>query len=159
MKTKITASRTIDADAGKIYKIIADYHTGHPRILPPAYFPSLHVETGGLGAGTLLHFEMRLFGQTQTFRSRITEPEPGHILQETELNSGSVTSFVVSPLESGKRANVTISTELSGRNFVESFLLKGMLPKIYQQELDLLARVAAQDASLNQPLSTPTSPG
>jgi hypothetical protein len=88
MKTNITASRIINAHADEIYKIIADYRTGHPRILPRAYFPSLNVETGGYGEGTMLHFEMRLLGQTQTFRSHITELEPGHVLQETELASG-----------------------------------------------------------------------
>jgi hypothetical protein len=60
MKTQVTASAEIDAPAQRVYSILADYREGHPRILPKEYFPFLQVEQGGIGAGTRLHFQMRV---------------------------------------------------------------------------------------------------
>lgn len=142
MKHQIAkATKIIRAPAESIYEIIADYRTGHPRILPKPYFLSLAVEEGGFGAGTIVNFQMRILGRTQSFRSLITEPEPGRALLEEDLNSGVATSFDVTPLEEG-RARVTISTELKNRGLVESYIAKVLLQNIYRQELELLATVA-----------------
>ena len=48
---RVTGIARIDAPAAKVYGILADYHVGHPSILPPA-FRNLIVEEGGVGAGT-----------------------------------------------------------------------------------------------------------
>lgn len=40
----ITASATIGAPAEIVYRILADYHEGHPHILPRKYFTFLAVE-------------------------------------------------------------------------------------------------------------------
>lgn len=72
----ISASARIDAPPERVYAIIADYRTGHPRILPEP-FSGLTVERGGIGAGTTIRFQMKLLGRTETYRADITEPEPG----------------------------------------------------------------------------------
>jgi hypothetical protein len=147
MKHQIAkATKTISAPAAAIYEIIADYRTNHARILPKPYFLSLNVEKGGFGAGTIVNFEMRIFGQTQSFRSLITEPEPGRSLLEIDLNSGVSTRFDVTPLDDGA-TRVTISTESKNRGLVESYIAKLLLQKIYRQELDLLANLAGNRAS------------
>jgi hypothetical protein len=120
----------------------------HPLILPKPYFLDLDVEEGGFGEGTIVNFGMRILGRTQTFRSLITEPEPGRVLVETDLASGVATSFVVSPLQSGGRSQVAISTELKSRNLLEIFLAKRMLEMIYARELNLLAQVAREHSAL-----------
>ena len=135
------ASRVIQAPADQVYRIVADYRHEHPLILPKPYFVSLEVEEGGVGAGTIIRFAMRLMGQTQNFRSSITEPEPGRLLVETDLRSQTTTSFQVTPIGESQ-ARVTISTELKGRNWLEGVLAKPMLQKIYRQELELLAGLA-----------------
>ena len=147
MKSQIpTATKDIQAPAELIYNILADYRRMHWLILPKQYFLSLDVEEGGFGAGTIVNFAMRLFGQTQSFHSRITEPEPGRLLVETDMKSGIRTSFHVVPIENERQTRVTISTELKGRNFVEGWIAKRMLQNIYRQELELLAQVAGEQA-------------
>jgi hypothetical protein len=101
----------------------------------------LEVEEGGFGAGTIVNFKMRLLGQTQSFRSLITEPEPGRVLLEDDLSSGVSTRFDVIALEDG-RSQVTISTELKNRGLVEGYIAKLLLQKIYRQELELLSDLA-----------------
>lgn len=142
MKPQIAkATKMIGAPAASIYEIIADYRTKHPRILPKPYFLSLEVEEGGFGAGTIVNFKMRLLGQTQSFRSLITEPEPGRVLLEEDLSSGVSTRFDVIALED-RRSQVTISTELKNRGLVEGYIAKLLLQKIYRQELELLSSLA-----------------
>lgn len=156
------ATRMIHAPGAEIYNIIADYRTMHPLILPKPYFLSLDVEEGGTGEGTIVNFQMRILGQTRSFRSLITEPEPfdaaqdrpGRILLETDLASGVVTRFRVSSADNGHLAEVTISTELKGLGIVEGFFAKRMLQKVYREELDLLARLAEKQNTLTQSAST-----
>src|SRR5438045_3283999 len=95
----ITASARMDAAPEKLYAIIADYHEGHPRILPKQ-FSGLKVEKGGVGAGTVIRFQMRAFGATRNFRGEVTEPEPGRVLVETYLEPNpSVTTFRVNSVD------------------------------------------------------------
>lgn len=143
MKTPAaSATRLIHAPAHRIYQIIADYRNSHAMILPKEYFLSLNVEKGGVGAGTIINFSMRLLGRTLDFRSLITEPQPGRLLVETDIRSDTPTSFQVTPVDDSSLARVTISTELRGRNWIEALLARPMLEKIYRQELELLARLA-----------------
>lgn len=143
---RATASALINAPAQRVYPLIADYRESHPRILPKPPFVSLEVEQGGIGAGTLVRFEVQAFGKTQTFRSKIEEPEPGRTLIETDLNTGSTTTFVVDPVDDGRRARVTIITEGTVRSglagAVERWLTTTFLQRTYAQELKLLATLA-----------------
>ena len=152
IKTVSTATRVIQAPADQVYRIIADYRDLHPRILPKGYFLSLNVEEGRYGAGTIVSFTMRIMGRTQSFRSLITEPEPGRLLVETDIRSETPTSFQVLPAGDLSTTRVTISTELKGRNRVEALLAKPVLEKIYRQELELLSRLA-EDLSAAQSLA------
>ena len=96
------------------------------------------VEQGGVGAGTVIRFQMSLFGKNQTFRAAITEPEPGHILVETYLDAnGAVTTFTVNQGSAPADSHVTISTELPVRSgfsgYVEKSLTTALLRPIYDQ--------------------------
>jgi hypothetical protein len=148
------ASKTIYAAADKVYEIIADYRTSHPLILPKPYFLSLEVEEGGVGEGTIVNFQMRLLGRTQTFRALITEPEPGRVLVETDLQSGTPTTFHVLPLADETHTKVTISTELRNRGKVEGWIAKYLLQKIYRQELERLATLASQTGIIAPPAAS-----
>ena len=146
MKEQIaTASRVIHASPEQIYNIIADYRDEHPRILPKQYFLFLNVEEGGYGAGTIINFRMRLLGQTQSFRSLITEPQPGRLLVETDIQSERPTSFEVVPIDD--KSQVTISTLLKGRNWIEGLIARPILEKIYRMELELLAQITENPRS------------
>ena len=142
---RLSTSALVQAPATKVYSIIADYKSGHPYIVPKPYFVSLSVEKGGIGAGTVISFQMRLMGKLQTFHATVSEPQPGRVLVETNDN-GSVTTFSVEPRDNGKNAYVTISTETSVPNGilgqVQGWLTSQLLRPIYIKELEKLASFA-----------------
>lgn len=145
---RITASALIPAPVQQVYAILADYHTGHPSILPKPHFVSLKVEKGGVGAGTVITFQMRLMGRLQTFRAEVTEPEPGRVLVETDLQTGAATTFTIAPRDNGHRAQVTIVTATKVRDGVvgrlEGWLATKLLRPIYVKQLEQLAAIAAK---------------
>jgi hypothetical protein len=145
-KHTISASAIIRARRERIYSLISNYRDGHPRILP-RQFSNLVVEQGGVGAGTVIRFQMSVFGKKLAFRAAITEPEPGRVLVETDLDAnGAVTTFTVDPGTAPADSRVTISTELpvrSGfRGLMERRFSTFLLRPIYFKELENLARVA-----------------
>jgi polyketide cyclase/dehydrase/lipid transport protein len=146
----VKASAIVDAPAAVVYGIIADYRDGHPHILPKSYFTALEVEAGGVGTGTVIRVTMRVLGSTRTFRAAVTEPEPGRVLVERDLESGTTTTFTVEPVDGGAGTRVTFETELGRRGgvagWLESVLTPSLLKPIYAQELELLRQVAVQRA-------------
>lgn len=141
---RISESAVIPASAAVTYDIIADYHTGHPSILPPEYFGRLDVLAGGRGAGTRIRFEMKAFGRVSVATGEVTEPEPGRLLKET-LDSGIVTTFLVEPTGPAEcRVSFTTAYDKPGiAGWFESLLAPGYLRKVYKAELAQLARVAS----------------
>ena len=144
------ATAIIGAPPAVVYNIIADYHHGHPLILPKPYFISLSVEHGGFGAGTIINFEMKVAGKTQAFRAAISEPEPGRVLVETNLGDrGVVSTFLIEPRVGGQASAVTITTEgvterdgLAGS--LERMMTTNYLQRIYKKELRLLDALARE---------------
>jgi len=90
---------------------------------------------------------MSVLGKKQTFRAAITEPEPGRVLVETDLDTnGAVTTFTVDPGTAPANSRVTISTVMAVRGGLQGWIEKTMatllLRPMYNQELANLARVA-----------------
>ncbi|MGB2867916.1 MAG: SRPBCC family protein [Bacteroidota bacterium] len=148
---EVVASAHIHALAARIYSILKDYRNGHPHILPQQYFRSLEVQQGGVGAGTVIRFQMRVMGSTRTFTSTISEPEPGRVLAETDADSGVVTKFTVDPDPQAQGSVVTIQTELNARKgiggSIERFMTTRLLRRIYSEELQLIEEVVTQEPS------------
>jgi hypothetical protein len=139
----VVASADMDAPPDRVYAIIADYHNGHPHILPKQ-FRNLTVEKGGVGAGTIIRFEVRALGQTQRFRGFVTEPEPGRVLVEEYVEpAASKTTFLVEKSPSGTGTRVTFTTEMTSRKglagALERFVSTRFMKKLYAEELALLA--------------------
>ena len=142
----ITASALIPARRERVYSLIANYRDGHPRIVPKQ-FSSIVVEQGGVGAGTVIRFQVSMIGMKRSFRAAITEPEPGRVLVGTDLDTnGAVTTFTVDPGTAPAESRVTISTQLPVRKgplgIVEKTFSTLFLRPMYVQELANLARVA-----------------
>ena len=137
----VSATGRVQAPARVVYDLIADYRDGHTRIIPPKYFKSLDVESGGIGDGTLIRVTMHILGADRTYRAKVTEPEPGRVITETDLETGLATSFTVTP--SGSGSEVTISTKIP--HFpgvvaaIQRWLVRRTLPQIYREELRLIA--------------------
>ena len=95
---RVESRANVGAAAPDVYRMIADYRSGHPRIIPPRYVRNLEVEKGGYGAGTLIRYDLLAFGTTYHARARVTESQPGRVLVETDLEKGAVTTFTVESL-------------------------------------------------------------
>lgn len=138
----VSATGHVKAPSRRVYDLIADYGGGHKRIIPPQYFKSLDVEKGGVGAGTVIRVTMKMLGSERTYRAAVTEPEPGRVITETDLGTGLATSFTVVP--NGDATDVTISTVVPDRpglrGMVERWAVRRMLPQIYRDELQLIAK-------------------
>ena len=157
---KVKAAAVLDARPEDVYTTIADYRKGHPSILPKESLYDLQVEEGGYGAGTIIRFKSRVLGVEQSFRHRVSEPEPGRVLVEQDIDTvqNLTTTFTVIPVEQGQKSQVEISTTMNAspglKGFVERVVLSIFNPPIYRKELKLLEAVAQKRethiAELNQ---------
>jgi hypothetical protein len=138
----VAVSAVLSASPRACYDTIADYHGGHPKIVPPKWFGPIVVDEGGLGAGTRIHFTMTVLGQTRTLRAEVTEPVPGRVLVESYPETGVVTTFTVVEAPGGA-ARVTIETRTPrGRGLraaAERAVTRKVLPGIFVAELRMLA--------------------
>lgn len=145
---KFSVSKLIHSSSSVIYNIIADYQKGHPKILPRPPFVSLEVIEGGTGAGTVMQVTMKIMGRSQSFKSVVSEPEPGRVLIETN-DTGYITTFRVEPAEADKKSLVTFTTEIPGNSSLlkklEFRLSKLLLIPVYKKELELLAEVSVEN--------------
>ena len=96
---RVSAESDIAAPAERVYRVLSNYRDHHPKILPPA-FSNFAVEEGGIGAGTVMRFDMTTMGRTQSARHRVEEPEPGRVLREIDLDRDLQTTFTVTDRKS-----------------------------------------------------------
>ena len=140
----VEESLVIEARPEALYAIVADYRVGHPAILPRPFFFFFSVEQGGVGAGTVVRSTVKVMGKLYPLHHRVTEPEPGRILQESDLDKpGEFTRFIFQPLNDATHTRVTIATEFLASpglmGFMERLTKPGLTHKMYQQELRNLA--------------------
>jgi hypothetical protein len=147
---RVEAEGVIDAPAVVANAIIADYRDGHPHILPRPPFVSLDVDEGGVGAGTIIRFRMRMLGTTQEMTATVSEPEPGRVLVESDAAGDVVTTFTVEPVDGGRKARVKIATDMRGRGWPLGWLQRPVVTRllrhVYAREIALLGAVAAERA-------------
>lgn len=133
------AHRTLAIPCDVVYRCIADYRMHHARFLPPA-FSGFEVEEGGMGEGTIVRFTVTAGGRSRQYRMRVSEPEPGRVLRETDTGSSLVTTFMMTP--DGGAARVHVETTWSGAGGIGGFFEKrfapGAMRKLYD---DMLARL------------------
>jgi len=143
-RVTVTAERVVAAPAEQVYRCFADYRQHHPNFLPPA-FSEFQIERGGIGAGTVITFRMTAGGRSRFFRMEVSEPEPGHVLVETDAAAKTVTRFIVR-LE-GEKTRVLIETAFESATGVAGFFERLFAPRvlsgIYADELTRLERYLA----------------
>ena len=144
----VKAAAVLDARPEDVYATIADYQHGHPDILPKESLYDLQVEQGGYGAGTMIRFRMKALGVEQSFYQRVSEPEPGRVLVEQDIDSvqNVMTTFTVIPVEHEQKSHVEISTMMNTspgfKGFMERIIVPIINPQVYRKELRLLEAVA-----------------
>ena len=156
---EIVESALVKAPPARAYALIADYRDGHRRIVPPRAFKWLRVDSGGTGAGTAIAFEMRVLGTSTVARAMVSEPQPGRVLVEADVDGRVITTFTVDP-RGPSACHVTIATTVKPRagiaGWIEAFVTRRILPPLYREELQRLAE-HAEGRQVHAPV--PLGPG
>lgn len=141
------AERVVGAPPDLVYRLVADMREHHGHFLPPA-FSDFEVQSGGVGAGTIIQFTLTAGGRRRRYRMAIDEPEPGRVLTESDTGSSLVTTWTVVP-EAGQ-SRVSIATTWEGAGGIGGVFERLFAPKvlrgIYADELERLDRYARQIA-------------
>ena len=137
-KITVSVSKNVGSPATVVYNILVDYNH-HRNILPPNAFAGLDIEAGGVGDGTQLLVHFNVMGIKQQRRLCVTEPEPGVVLAERDVDTNLITTFRVHPI--GKdQSKVTIETvwqpEPGLKGIIDRFTTPFFMRKIYQNELN-----------------------
>ena len=145
---EVTAERTVNAPAEAVWGYIRDMHT-HPKFLPPA-FSDFHIESGGVGTGSVTRFKVTAGGRTREYHMTVDEPEPGRVLRESDQNSSLITKFIVDPAVAGASL-VQISTTWQGAGGIGGFFERTFAPRamkaLYEDELQRLDAYAREQQS------------
>ena len=132
---RVVAERRIAAPAELVYGQIADMHQ-HQAFLPPA-FSDFRVEAGGIGAGSVVSFDVTAGGRSRHYRMVVAEPKPGEVLTESDSTSSLVTTFTVRP--EGDACHVRIETRWEGAGgiggFFERLFAPAAMRRLYDDEL------------------------
>jgi hypothetical protein len=145
MTFRVEQSAEVNASAHVAYTILADFKH-HDQITPKPPFSPIVVEQGGVGAGTVIHFQTTFLGRTDNCHAVITEPEPGRVMVETETIRNTITTFTVDPGAVGGRSRVTISCVFQGRGgilgAVERWIATRLMTPVLAKEIRLLEEYA-----------------
>jgi len=148
-KITVTVSNNIQAPAAIVYNILADYKH-HRNILPPQFFPGLDIIEGGVGAGTRFVLHAMSFGGKTQMHMAVTEPKPGSILVERDVNTNLVTTFTVKPINLNE-ANVTFETvwepQPGLKGAIDRLTTPFFMRIVYRQEQQILNEYARQQVS------------
>ena len=123
----VHAEKIISASAEQVSEALADYETVRPRILP-AQFSEYRVESGGHGAGTLVHWKFA--ATSKRVRDQlldVTEPALGTLV-ETDRNSSMVTTWTVLAADAGT-STVRVRTTWNGAGGIGGFFERTFAPK------------------------------
>jgi hypothetical protein len=128
-----------------VYGVLADYRSHHPRIMPPTLFTDLEVECGGTGAGTIFRITVRTPGRGKQLHMRVDEPAPGRVLTETDLDSGAVTTFTVTPHDGGTLARISSdrANAVFPRGLADRLFAPALTRLVFVGQLRRLARYVA----------------
>ena len=103
----------------------------------------------------MVSFSIKSGGRKRPYRVRVTEPEPGRVLRETDQLSDTVTDFIVTPQSDGSRVHITIAWAGAGgiAGFFERLFGPRIVTKMLTDEIARLDRYARAQASTSVPIS------
>ncbi|MEZ4643631.1 MAG: SRPBCC family protein [Chloroflexota bacterium] len=152
-KVTVTVSSQIEAPAHIVYHILSHYEH-HRNILPPKYFPGLDITAGGVGAGTRFTLHALSFGRKTQMHMAVTEPEPGAVLVEKDINTDLTTTFTVKPINP-TQSLVTFATvwqpQPGWRGLIDRYTTPFFMRIVYQQEMNILNAYAQEQAQKQPP--------
>ncbi len=138
-RVRAQAQRTISADPGSVFAVLADY-AGRRRALLTPNFSDYEVVAGGTGAGTEFTYHFAAGGRERDYHMDVSQPAE-RTLVERDRNSSLVTTWTVIPDPAGSRVTVTTEWEGAGGigGFFERMFAPAGLRRVLAQMLDRLA--------------------
>ena len=138
--------RVIATSPQRVRAFLSDYRNNRPRILPPEYFEDYRVEQGGDGAGTVISYRLRAGGRERAYRMRVEESAEDGQLLERDTESSLVTTWTLTPAESGERTLVSLASRWEGAGGIggvfERLFAPRALRRIYDEVLRRLSEAA-----------------
>ncbi|MGY1733022.1 SRPBCC family protein [Geodermatophilus sp. SYSU D01045] len=134
-----TAERVVRAPAERVRAALADY-TGTRREVLPEQFSDYRVEAGGQGSGTRVHW--RFAATSKRVREQdVVVTEPDGTLVERDTRSSMVTTWTVTPADSGS-STVRVRTTWDGAGGIGGFFERTFAPRGLRRVYDdLLGRL------------------
>jgi len=143
-RISVETTRQIPVEAARVFTSIADFKTHRPQWLLPAY-SELQVEQGGIGAGTIVRYRLKVGPRERAYRMQIAEPKPGVMLTEQDATSSLLTTWTVSP--NGTGCTVAVASQWNGAGGIGGFFERLFAPRglrrLYDEQLARLASYAA----------------
>lgn len=142
---EVSADRMVQAPADVVYGYVAGLKEHRPRYLASA-FSDYVVESGGVGAGTVVRFTITAGGRNRAYEMHVAEPEPGRVLTESDAGSTLVTTFTVIPHDAVSRVRITTTWQGAGGvgGIFERLFAPKVLRRVYAEELDRLDAYARE---------------
>ena len=126
-----TAERVVRAPAEQVRTALADYAQTRPRLLPEQ-FSDYRVESGGVGAGTRVHWRFAATSKRVREQSvEVTQPAEGTLV-ETDTASSMVTTWTVHPADAGT-TTVRVRTVWNGAGGIGGFFERTFAPRGLQR--------------------------
>ena len=122
-----TAERVVRAPAEQVRTALADYAGTRPRLLPEQ-FSDYRVESGGVGAGTRVHWRFAATSKRVREQSvEVTQPAEDTLV-ETDTASSMVTTWTVHPADVGT-TTVRVRTVWNGAGGIGGFFERTFAPR------------------------------
>jgi uncharacterized protein YndB with AHSA1/START domain len=119
----IEAERTVDAPMEQVWRVLRDYRAPRARMLDEP-FAAYELHEGGVGAGTVIGYRLRVGRHERTFVLGVEEPTPGRQLRERDRHGGLLVTWTLTPGGDGERTVVRVEAELRDPN-LERALARG----------------------------------
>ena len=136
---EVSADRMVEAPADVVYGYVAGLRDHRPHYLASA-ISDYTVETGGVGAGTIVRYRLTAGGRSREYELHVAEPEPGKVLSQSDARSSLVTRYTVIPHDAVSRVRITTTWEGSGGvgGVFERLFAPKVLRRVHAQELERL---------------------
>jgi hypothetical protein len=132
--------RVIAASPQRVRAFLSDYRNNRPRILPSEYFEDYRVEQGGDGAGTIISYRLRAGGRERPYRMRVEESAEDGRLVERDTRSSLVTTWTLTPTESGGRTLVSLRSNWEGAGGIGGVFERLFAPRALRRIYDEVLR-------------------
>jgi hypothetical protein len=144
----IELERTVAAPMDVVWDRLRDYRDVRARLLTE-HFADYVVREGGVGAGTVIGYRLRIAGHERAYALRVEEPVPNCRLRERDHHARLLATWTLTPGGEGERTFVRVEVQLRDPALDGWFArvrARRALRRVHARLLERLARqLAARD--------------